>query len=94
MNFSYTKVKVLAGMPKDVEIEGNKYVFTYKYRGIFFPDLSECESMVKERLCVTIEKELIEWIDKQANTIRFRNRSHVVEYAVAKLKEEMEGESP
>jgi len=40
MNFSYTKVKVLAGMPKDVEIEGNKYVFTYKYRDIFFPDLS------------------------------------------------------
>jgi len=50
----------------------------------------ECESVAKERLCVTIEKELIEWIDKQANTIRFRNRSHVVEYAVAKLKQEIE----
>ena len=39
--FSYTKVKVLAGVPKDVEIEGNKYVFTYKYRDILFPDLSD-----------------------------------------------------
>ena len=49
--------------------------------------------MAKERLCVTIEKELIEWIDKQANTIRFRNRSHVVEYAIAKLKQEEESKN-
>jgi len=39
--FSYTKVKALAGTPKDIEIEGNKYVFTYKYRDIFFPNLSD-----------------------------------------------------
>lgn len=41
IQLSYTKVKVLAGMPKDIEIEGNKYVFTYKYRDIFYPDLSD-----------------------------------------------------
>ena len=39
--FSYTEVRVLAGMPKDIEIEGNKYVFTYKCKDILFPDLSD-----------------------------------------------------
>jgi len=45
------------------------------------------ENMPKSKISVTIEKRLVEWIDKEIGTLRFRNRSHAVEYAIAKLKE-------
>jgi Arc/MetJ-type ribon-helix-helix transcriptional regulator len=44
------------------------------------------ESM-KKSLSVTIEEELIKWIDEQVKTQRFRNRSHLVELALIKFKE-------
>lgn len=46
------------------------------------------ESMPKEKVTVTIEKNILLWIDKQIGTFRFRNRSHAFEYALAKLMEE------
>jgi len=44
------------------------------------------ESM-KKSLSVTIEVELVKWIDEQVKTQRFRNRSHLVEFALMKFKE-------
>lgn len=35
----------------------------------------------------TVDQELIEWIDREVEKRRFRNRSHAIEYAIAKLKE-------
>ena len=43
------------------------------------------ESMPKQKVTVTIEKRLLEWVDGQIKTFRFRNRSHALEYALAKL---------
>lgn len=45
------------------------------------------ESMPKIPISVTVEKQYVEWIDTQIQTLRFRNRSHAVEYAIAKLVE-------
>lgn len=41
----------------------------------------------KQSISVTIEKELLEWIDQQVRTQRFRNRSHLVELALMKFRE-------
>ena len=43
--------------------------------------------MVKKRVAVTIRDDLVEWLDKQVQTMRFHNRSHGIEYALQKLKE-------
>lgn len=42
---------------------------------------------MKQSISVTVEKELVEWIDKQVQTQRFRNRSHAVEVALRKYTE-------
>jgi len=52
------------------------------------------ETMPKEKVTITVEKRLLEWIDKQIETFRFRNRSHAFEYAVAKLIETERKEQP
>lgn len=43
---------------------------------------------MKQSISVTIDKELIEWIDKQVNTKKYRNRSHLVELALTNFREE------
>jgi Arc/MetJ-type ribon-helix-helix transcriptional regulator len=43
------------------------------------------ESMPKQKVTVTIEKRLLEWVDREVESFRFRNRSHALEYALAKL---------
>jgi metal-responsive CopG/Arc/MetJ family transcriptional regulator len=43
---------------------------------------------MKEKMSVTVEKNLVEWIDSQVKTQRFRNRSHGVEVALRKYVEE------
>jgi len=45
------------------------------------------ESMPKQKVTITVEKRLLEWIDKQVESFRFRNTSHAFEFAVAKLME-------
>ena len=44
-------------------------------------------SMPKLKVTVTIEKSLLDWIEQQVKSYRFRNRSHAFEYALAKLIE-------
>ena len=44
------------------------------------------ESM-KAKMSVTVEKELVAWIDQQVKTQRFRNRSHAVEVALMRFRE-------
>jgi len=43
--------------------------------------------VMKQSISVTVDKELVEWIDKQVETQRFRNRSHAVEVALMKFRE-------
>jgi Arc/MetJ-type ribon-helix-helix transcriptional regulator len=42
----------------------------------------------KARLNVTVNKGLADWIDSQVQTQKFRNRSHAVELALLRLKEQ------
>jgi Arc/MetJ-type ribon-helix-helix transcriptional regulator len=41
---------------------------------------------MKENISVSLEKDLIKWLDEQAATGKYRNRSHVIEYAINELK--------
>lgn len=43
--------------------------------------------MSRVKVTATIDKELVEWLDGEVEKRRFRNRSHAIEYAIAKLKE-------
>jgi Arc/MetJ-type ribon-helix-helix transcriptional regulator len=43
---------------------------------------------MKENISVSLEKETIAWVDAQATTGKFRNRSHVIEYAIQELKKQ------
>jgi len=46
--------------------------------------------MRRRNVSATIREDLIEWARKQVETGRFRSISHVIEYALLKLKEETE----
>ena len=46
--------------------------------------------MSRVKVTATVDKELITWIDQEVEKRRFRNRSHAIEYAIAKLKEKKE----
>ena len=48
--------------------------------------ITNMEAM-KAKISVTVEKKLVDWIDRQIETMRFRNRSHAVEYALVKFIE-------
>lgn len=43
------------------------------------------ESMPKQKVTITVEKSLLEWINSQVGSFRFRNTSHAFEFAVAEL---------
>jgi len=43
--------------------------------------------VMKAKISVTVEKKLVDWIDRQIETMRFRNRSHAVEFALVKFIE-------
>lgn len=45
------------------------------------------KTMPKQKVTITVEKSLLDWIDKQVASYRFRNTSHAFEYAVAQLIE-------
>lgn len=48
--------------------------------------------MAKERITVTLEKELLDWLDEKINQHVFANRSHGFEYLIAeKIREEKSG---
>jgi len=42
---------------------------------------------MKQSISVTVEKDLVDWVDGQVKTQRFRNRSHAVELALRKFIE-------
>lgn len=39
---------------------------------------------MKAKMSVTVDKKIVDWIDEQVRTQRFRNRSHAVEVALTK----------
>ena len=41
--------------------------------------------MVKKRLQVTVREDIVLWVDKQVEKLRFASRSHAIEYALLKL---------
>jgi len=46
--------------------------------------------IMKAKMSVTVDKKLVEWIDRRVETQRFRNRSHAVELALMKFVESEE----
>ena len=47
---------------------------------------------MKERITITIDKELLEWLDENVADKVFANRSHGFEYLIAdKIREEKSG---
>ncbi len=48
--------------------------------------------MPKIRVYATIREDLVEWLDKQVEKLRFATRSHGIEYALQKLIENEKNE--
>ncbi len=46
--------------------------------------------MVRQRLQVTLREDLVKWVDQQVAKTRFASRSHAVEYALTRLKDQEE----
>lgn len=44
--------------------------------------------MAKIRLQVTVREDIVKWIDEQVKKLRFASRSHAIEYALTKLREQ------
>ncbi|MEM3451919.1 MAG: ribbon-helix-helix domain-containing protein [Nitrososphaerales archaeon] len=42
----------------------------------------------KVKTSIALDEDLIAWIDKMVSTKRFANRTHAIEYALQKLREE------
>jgi len=49
--------------------------------------------MPKVKVTITVDKKLLDWIEEQVKSFRFRNTSHGFEFAVAKLMETEKSES-
>jgi len=43
--------------------------------------------LAKVKLSITIDEDLIKWLDSQIKKKRFANRSHGFEYAVSQMKD-------
>jgi metal-responsive CopG/Arc/MetJ family transcriptional regulator len=51
--------------------------------------MSNRNQELKERITITIDKELLEWLDKQIDEKIFANRSHGIEYLIKRrIKDE------
>jgi len=46
---------------------------------------------MKQKLSITVDEAVIKEIDESLSSGKYRNRSHVIEYAVKKLLEEKDG---
>lgn len=42
--------------------------------------------VMKQSISVTIDKELVDWIDEQVRTQKYRNRSHLVELSLLNFR--------
>jgi Arc/MetJ-type ribon-helix-helix transcriptional regulator len=49
-------------------------------------------AMPRIRVFATVREDVLKWVDQQVGRVRFRNRSHAIEYALIKLME-AEGEA-
>lgn len=47
--------------------------------------LNEAE-MVRAKVTVTVDQDLMKWVDQLVEDKKFRNRSHAVEYALYELR--------
>jgi Arc/MetJ-type ribon-helix-helix transcriptional regulator len=52
--------------------------------------MNELVEVSKIRLQVTVREEMVTWIDQQVEKLRFANRSHAIEYALAQVMEKEE----
>ena len=48
---------------------------------------------MKQKISITIDKQMIKLIETLLNDAKFRNRSHVIEYSLRKFLEAREDES-
>jgi len=46
---------------------------------------------VKERITITVDKELLDWLDKKIEEKVFASRSHGIEFLIKKKMEEPDG---
>jgi Arc/MetJ-type ribon-helix-helix transcriptional regulator len=44
---------------------------------------------MKKPMPISVDEDMIDWIQKQANSGEFRNRSHVVERALMEFKQKL-----
>ena len=51
------------------------------------------EVQMKHKLSVTLDEEIVDEILKALSSGKFRNKSHVIEYAVKRLLEEQGGQN-
>jgi Arc/MetJ-type ribon-helix-helix transcriptional regulator len=42
----------------------------------------------KIKTSISLDQETLKWMDKQIETKKFRNRSHIIEYAIEQLKKQ------
>jgi Arc/MetJ-type ribon-helix-helix transcriptional regulator len=42
----------------------------------------------KIKTSISLDQETLKWMDEQIQTKKFRNRSHVIEYAIEQLKKQ------
>ena len=52
--------------------------------------MGKMTKMAKQRLQVALREDLVRWVDQQVAKTRFASRSHAVEYALTKLKDQEE----
>ena len=50
--------------------------------------MSNRNTELKERITITIDKELLDWLDKQIDEKIFANRSHGIEFLIKKKMKE------
>ena len=50
-------------------------------------EMSETVTMPKKRLQVTVRKDLVDWMDKEVELGKYASRSHAIDRALIKLKE-------
>ena len=42
---------------------------------------------MKKKISITIEENLLKWVDEQTISVEFSSRSHVIEVAISKLRD-------
>ncbi len=51
------------------------------------------DGMVKKRIAVTVNDDLLKWADKKVKDLTFANRSHCMEVALSRLRDSMDKEA-